>query len=105
MNKGEVWGKIEEDAEHPEIPPVAVINKDVLCEFLEKSGFDYAAVSKKWAAKERLIKNSQGKYVHQTKVYGIRASYIKLAMESETDENGFMKLEDIENGQIELPFD
>lgn len=105
LNKGEVWGKIEEDAEHPEIPPVAVINKDVLCEFLEKSGFDYAAVSKKWAAKERLIKNSQGKYVHQTKVYGIRASYIKLAMESETDENGFMKLEDIENGQIELPFD
>ena len=45
-NKGEVWGRIDEDEEHPEKPPVAVINKDVLCEFLEKTGFDYAAISK-----------------------------------------------------------
>ena len=60
-NKGEVWGRIDDDEEHPETPPVAVINKDVLCEFLEKNGFDYAAVSKKWAAKERIIRNSQGK--------------------------------------------
>ncbi|WP_242836462.1 DUF927 domain-containing protein, partial [Blautia producta] len=63
-NKGEVWGRIDDDEEHPETPPVAVINKDVLCEFLEKNGFDYAAVSKKWAAKERVIRNSQGKYIH-----------------------------------------
>lgn len=101
-NKGEVWGRIDADEEHPEIPPVAVINKDVLSEFLEKSGYDYAAVSKKWSAKDRLVKNSQGKFVHQTKVYGMKASYIKLRMEPEADGEGFMDLEDSE---VKLPFE
>lgn len=101
-NKGEVWGRIDEDEKYPENPPVAVINKDVLCDFLEKSGFDYAAVSKKWAEKERIIRNSQGKYIHNTKVYGIKANYIKLSMESDTDENGFIAAEDY---QLNLPFD
>ena len=95
-NKGEVWGRIDADEDHPEIPPVAVINKDVLCDFLEKSGYDYAAVSKKWAAKDRLVKNSQGKFVHQTRVYGMKASYIKLRMEPEADEEGFMEVEDVQ---------
>lgn len=102
INKGEVWGRIDADDDHPEIPPVAVINKDVLCDFLEKSGYDYAAVSKKWAAKDRLVKNSQGKFVHQTRVYGMKASYIKLRMEPETDREGFMDLEDTE---VKLPFE
>ena len=101
-NKGEVWGRIDTDEEHPERPPVAVINKDVLCDFLEKSGYDYAAVSKKWAAKDRVIRNSQGKMVHQTKVYGVKASYIKLNMEPSADKDGFMEAED---EQMELPFD
>lgn len=104
-NKGEVWGKIETDETHPDIPPVAVINKDVLCEFLEKSGFDYAAVSKKWAAKERIIRNSQGKYIHNTKVFGIKANYIKINMETGADPDGFISLDDVEDGQMELPFD
>lgn len=101
LNKGEVWGRIDEDPEHPEIPPVAVVNKDVLCEFLERSGFDYAAVSKKWAAKERVVKNSQGRYIHNTKVFGIKANYVKLNMEPDTDKDGFME---VDNEQIELPF-
>ena len=101
-NKGEVWGRIDSDEAHPEKPPVAIINKDVLCDFLERSGFDYAAVSKKWAAKGRLIRNSQGKMVHQTKVYGVKASYIKLNMITDTDEDGF---EDADEEQVELPFD
>ena len=79
-----------------------MVNKDVLCDFLEKSGYDYAAVSKKWAVKDRLIRNSQGKLVHQTKVYGIKASYIKLNMEPVADNEGFME---VENDQTELPFD
>lgn len=102
LNKGEVWGKIDADEDHPEKPPVAVINKDVLCDFLEKSGFDYAAVSKKWAAKERIIRNSQGKYIHNTKVYGIKANYIKLNMEPDADEDGFVS---IDEEQEKLPFD
>lgn len=102
LNKGEVWGRIDEDEEHPEKPPVAVINKDVLCEFLEKSGFDYAAISKKWAEKNRLVKNTQGKFVHQTKVHGIKASYLKINMEPDADEDGFTA---VDNDQIGLPFD
>ena len=103
-NKGEVWGRIDTDEDHPEKPPIAVINKDVLCDFLENSGFDYTAVSKKWVEKDRLITNSQGKYVHQTKVYGIKASYIKLKFENNddgADKDGFIKV-DYEQG--ELPF-
>lgn len=101
-NKGEVWGRIDSDENHPEQPPVAVINKDVLCDFLDKSGYDYAAVSKKWASKDRLIRNSQGRLVHQTKVYGVKASYIKLNMEPTADRDGFTGADD---EQIELPFD
>lgn len=105
MNKGEVWGRIDEDREHSEIPPVAVINKDVLCDFLENGGYDYMVVSKKWAEKGYLVKNTQGKCVHQTKVYGIKASYIKIVMKTDTDKDGFIQMEDIEDGQMELPFD
>lgn len=99
-NKGEVWGRIDMSEECPDIPPVVVVNKDVLCEFLDRSGMDYAAVSKKWASKDRLIRNSQGKYVHNTKVYGIKANYLKINMEADIDEEGFMELGE----QIELPF-
>ena len=102
-NKGEVWGRIDTDEDHPERPPVAVINKDVLCDFLEQSGFDYTAVSKKWAQKERLIRNSQGKYIHNTRVYGIKANYVKLNMEPDADKDGFMEIDDYE--QISLPFE
>lgn len=100
VNKGEAWGRIDVDEERPEASPVAVVNKDVLCEFLDKCGMDYAAVSKKWASKNRLIRNSQGKYVHNTKVYGIKANYLKINMEPGTDEDGFMALDE----QMELPF-
>lgn len=102
-NKGEVWGRIDTNENHPGHPPIAVINKDVLCDFLEQSGFDYTAVSKKWAQKERLIRNSQGKYIHNTKVYGIKANYVKLNMESDTDKDGFMEIDDYE--QTSLPFE
>lgn len=102
LNKGEVWGRIDADDDQPEKAPVAVINKDVLSSFLEQAGFDYAAVSKKWAEKGRLMKNSQGKFVHQTKVYGIKASYLKVTMQPDAEADGFME---VEEGQMELPFE
>ena len=71
-NKGEVWGKIDGE--------ILVINRDVLLEFLDRNGYDYTAVSKKWAEKNYLIRNSQGKMVHQTKVYGIKSSYVKFKL-------------------------
>lgn len=95
-NKGEVWGKIDEN--------LLVLNRDVLLEFLNKNGFDYTAVSKKWAERGYLVRNSQGKMVHQTRVYGIKSSYIKFKLPQDddvTDENGFMQVEE----QEKLPFD
>ena len=87
---------------------MAVINKDVLCKFLEAEGYDYSALTKKWDSKGRLIRNSQGKFIHCTKVYGIKSSYIKLNLlqddgnaNKNTDENGFMQVEEDEK----LPFE
>lgn len=98
-NKGEVWGKLDGNDGEAQI---AVINKDVLCSFLDQSGFDYTAVSKKWAAKGYLIRNSQGKFIHNTKVYGIKANYIKINIQlEEVSDDGFI---DIEEGQMNLPF-
>lgn len=97
-NRGEVWGKIDENR--------LVVNRDVLLNFLDQNGFDYTAVSKKWGEKGYLVRNSQGKFIHSTKVYGIKSSYIKFQLpldDDVTDEDGFMQVE--ENEQGTLPFD
>lgn len=96
-NKGEVWGKIDET--------VLVINRDVLLEYLNKNGFDYTAVSKKWSEKGYLVRNSQGKFIHSTKVYGIKSSYIKFNLpqdDDNVDSDGFMT---VDYEQEKLPFD
>ena len=97
-NKGEVWGKIDEDK--------LIVNRDVLLAFLDQNGFDYTAVSKKWSEKGYLVRNSQGKFIHSTKVYGIKSSYIKFRLPQDddaTDKDGFMLVEG--NDQEPLPFD
>ena len=71
-NNGEVWGKI--DGEY------IMINKTVLSEHMKQAGFDYRAVISKWANKGYIERNSQGRSVHQTKVYNTKASYVKLLM-------------------------
>ena len=84
-NKGEVWGKIDEDK--------LIVNRDVLLAFLDQNGFDYTAVSKKWSEKGyRNCINSQGKFIHSTKVYRIKSSYIKFRLQDDdvTDKDGFM---------------
>lgn len=95
-NKGEVWGKIDGD--------VLIVNRDVLLEFLDRNGYDYTAVSKKWAERGLIQRNSQGKFVHSTKVYGIKSSYIKFELPQEddgTDSNGFFQVGEEE----QLPFE
>ena len=95
-NKGEVWGKLEGE--------ILIINRDVLLEYLDKNGFDYTAVSKKWSEKGYLVRNTQGKFIHSTKVYGIKSSYVKFKLPADddsTDKDGFMTIED---EQETLPF-
>ena len=98
-NRGEVWGK------HDEKTDLLVVNRDVLLAYLDQNGFDYTAVSKKWAEKGYLVRNSQGKMVHQTKVYGIKSSYVKFNLpqnDDNTDEDGFVMVDETE--QEALPF-
>lgn len=98
LNKGEVWGKIDAG--------VLIVNRDVLLNFLDQNGFDYTAVNRKWAEKGYLVRNSQGKFIHSTKVYGIKSSYIKFNLPEDddaTDKDGFMAVETYE--QESLPFD
>jgi uncharacterized protein (DUF927 family) len=95
-NKGEAWGKIDGE--------IMIINRDVLLDYLNQNGFDYTAVSKKWSDKGYLVRNTQGKYIHSTKVYGIKSSYIKFNLpqdDDNTDSEGFMEVDD---GQETLPF-
>ena len=95
-NKGEVWGKIDGE--------ILIVNRDVLLDFLDKNGYDYTAVSRKWNDKGYLKRNSQGKFVHCTKVYGIKSSYIKFNLpqdDDSVDDNGFMQVDEDEN----LPFE
>lgn len=89
-NRGAVWGKIERD--------IAVINKNVLTDAMNKQGFDFSACSRRWNDKGKLKLNSQGYITHQTKVCGIKANYIKLHLPS--DEMDFVEVDE----QVKLPF-
>ena len=66
----EFWGKIEGDT--------VTIIKFVLVRELDKLGFDFNAVKKRWAQNGYIIKNSQGKYTLQSWVGGQKGNYILL---------------------------
>ncbi len=67
----EFWGKTAGK-------DVVLINKQILCSELDKAGYDFNAIKSEWVKKNYLIPNSQGRYIHQTKCQGVKASYIKL---------------------------
>lgn len=68
----DIWGKIQDD--------IVIINKQVLEQELNKLGFDFNSIKKGWAKSEYILKNTAGRYIHQTRVYGIRGDYIKIQM-------------------------
>ena len=96
-NRGAVWGKIDND--------IAVINKNVLTDAMNKQGYDFSACSRRWQDKGRLKLNSQGYITHQTKVCGIKANYIKLILPD--DEPEMVEVADKDNPfmQEQLQFD
>lgn len=73
-NNGELWGKIDDD--------IVFINKTILVRELSQAGFSFDAVKAKWAELGRLVRNSQGKFVHQRKINNASASFIKLRISS-----------------------
>lgn len=73
----DAWGRIADN--------VATINKQVLEQELNKMGFDFGSVKKGWDKKGYLIKNSAGRFVHQTMVNGIKGNYIKIQLPDDAD--------------------
>ena len=72
------WGKIYDD--------VVTINKQVLEQELNKMGFDLGSLKKGWDKRGYIIKNSAGRYIHQTKVNGVRGNYVKIQLPTEFEE-------------------
>lgn len=89
----DAWGKIAEN--------VAIINKQVLEQELVKLGFDFGSVKKGWDKRGYIIKNSVGRYVHQTRVNGVKGNYIKIQL---PEDNGFepIDVKDSPFGQVSL---
>ena len=75
-NQGEIWGKIDTDNDY------VLINKNVLLKNMASNGFEFDAMKSKWTSTGKIIKNTQGKISHQTKVFGIKSNYIKLKIDS-----------------------
>lgn len=72
MNYGECWGEKDEY--------YCTINAQILYRELAKGGFEFNTIKKEWAAMGFLLKNSQDRYIHNTKVRNEKGSYIKLKM-------------------------
>ena len=75
MNYGECWGKFKE------IEPnysVCYINAQVLYRELKKGGFEFETVKKEWDDMRFLLKNSAGRYLHQTTINCEKGNYAVL---------------------------
>ena len=70
LNYGECWGEKTEYC--------CTINAQILHRELEKGGFEFNTVKKEWADMGFLEKNSQDRYIHNTKVRNEKAIYVKL---------------------------
>lgn len=67
------WGKFNADG-------TVLVNKTVLEQELDKAGFDYSAIKKKWAEAGHLIKTAQGKYYAVRDLNKARGNYVTLAL-------------------------
>ena len=74
---GEIWGKYIEDQD------ICLVNKSLYAEALNKAGFDFTAIIRNFADRNQIERNSQGKFTHQTKAFGVKANYIKFRLEPE----------------------
>ena len=94
---GEIWGKYIENED------VCLVNRSVYTEALNKAGFDFTAVIRNFANRNQIIRNSQGKFSHNTKAFGIKANYIKFRLEPEKSDLAYE--EEYKQQELEdLPF-
>ena len=67
---GELWGKLTDF--------YCIINKSILERELKKGGFEFDSLKRAWADRGLLEKNSQGRYVKNTKVCGTKGLYVTI---------------------------
>lgn len=77
---GEFWGRSTPTYENNEQMQKYFIDKQVLIRELAKGGFDFNTVKKEWSKSGFLEKNSQNKFIHQTKVNNVKGNYIVLLL-------------------------
>ena len=90
----DAWGRIADN--------VATINKQVLEQELNRMGFDFGSLKKGWDKKGYIIKNTAGRYIHQTRVNGIKGNYIKIQLPDDVD---YTKAEFVQVDDKDTPFD
>ena len=94
---GEIWGKYIEDQD------ICLVNKSLYAEALNKAGFDFTAVIRKFADRNQIERNTQGKFTHSTKAFGVKANYIKFKLEPEKSDIAYE--ENYEQQEMaDLPF-
>ena len=54
------------------------ISKPILDRELKKGGFEFDSLKRAWSSNGILEKNSQGRYVKNTKVYGSKGLYVTI---------------------------
>ncbi|MBR6636573.1 MAG: DUF927 domain-containing protein, partial [Phascolarctobacterium sp.] len=65
------WGAVHSDG-------TCLVNKMILERELNKLGFSFEAIKKKWAARGYLITNTQGRYYWNASVNGFKSNFVKL---------------------------
>lgn len=74
-NFNEIWGKFKE------INPgykLCYFNAQILYRELKKGGFEFDTIKKEWSDERFLIKNRNGRYIHQTTINCEKGNYIIL---------------------------
>ena len=74
-NFGECWGKFKE------VNPgysLCYINAQILYRELKKGGYEFESVKKEWSEDNFLLKNSAGRYIHNTSINCEKCNYILL---------------------------
>lgn len=72
---GELWGKYKNTSGDYQ---VCYINMQILIRELAKGNYEFDTVKKEWDEIGFLIKNSSGRYIHNTSVNGKKGNYILL---------------------------
>ncbi|CUN87066.1 DUF927 domain-containing protein [Clostridium disporicum] len=98
---GEIWGKLDN------IKKECFINKTVLMKMLNSHRINFNAVKDKLYKVGLITKNSQGRYVHQTRIFGAMTNCIKLniAIEDEEEIKRDFKEREVSNKSALIAFD